>query len=112
MRETIVWELKGRTDATGDAILRSEPINPGQVLCIDLIAARNRDTANCVVEYAVEMAGRVSGLETEKMTTADYWYNYQHKVFVPSGYRVRLTFSDGGNNKRVEGFVYGYLQGA
>ncbi len=108
-KATVITELSGLSDASGDLTLKSKPGAPGQLLCVQLVAARNAETAACIAHIGVERAGLQLWLETLVLTTQARTYNFYHPIWIPSDYSVVVKFAAGGSGKLCSAVVMGYL---
>lgn len=108
-KRPFLFPLAGTSDASGDLTLKSRPLRPGEVLCVQLISVRNNDTNTVLATFGFERAALQVWLETVVMTTATYVYNYYKPVWVPSDYQVVVKFASAGNKKLCEAWLYGYL---
>jgi len=108
-KRPFLFPLAGTSNAAGNLTLKSRPLKPGEVLCVQLISVRNSDTDSCLATFGFERAGLQVWLETVTMTTKAYVYNYYKPVWVPSDYQVVVKFSAAGDSKLCEAWLYGYL---
>jgi hypothetical protein len=108
-KKPIVLPLAGTSNTDGDLTLKTRPMEPGKLLCVQLVSVLNDDTANCLAHIGFERAGLQVWVETILMSTATRTYNYYHPVWVPSDYRVVVKFEDAGDSKLCKAWVYGYL---
>ena len=110
-KHPIFIELSGVSDASGDLTLKSKPLDPGDLLCIQRVSVLNNDTASCVAKVGVEVSGRQSWLESVTMTTAGLVYApVKEPVWVLSDYQLVVVFSSAGNKKTCYAWGYGYLE--
>jgi len=108
-KKPIVLPLSGTSDTSGDLTLKTRPMEPGKLLCVQLVAAENDSTDNCRADIGLERAGLQVWLETLILTSSPRIYPYYHPVWVPSDYRVVVKFSSAGSKKVCNAWVYGYL---
>ncbi|MDP2323458.1 MAG: hypothetical protein Q8N51_05455 [Gammaproteobacteria bacterium] len=108
-KSPIVTELSGLSNSSGDLTLKTRPGEPGQLLCIELVAARNTTTDATLVHVGVERAGLQLWLETLVLTTHGRTYNYYHPLWIPSDYSVGVKFASAGSGTVCSAVVMGYL---
>lgn len=109
-KSPIVTELSGLTDSSGDLTLKTRPGEPGRLLCVELVAARNATTdTTCIAHVGIERAGLQLWLETIALPTHGRTYTYYHPIWIPSDYSVVVKFVLGGNGNLCSALVLGYL---
>jgi hypothetical protein len=109
-KRPLVTELSGLTDSSGDLTLKTKPGEPGQLLCIQLVAVRNATTDTTPLAHiGIERAGLQLWLETLALATHARTYNYYHPVWIPSDYSVVVKFASGGSGILCSALVLGYL---
>jgi hypothetical protein len=109
-KRPVVTELSGLSDASGDLTLKTKPGEPGQLLCVELVAVRNATTdTTCLAHIGIERAGLQLWLETLVLTTHARTYNYYHTIWIPSDYSVVVKFATAGSGILCSALVLGYL---
>lgn len=108
-KSSIVTELSGLSDSSGNLTLKTKPGSPGRLLCIELVAARNTTTDATLAHVGIERAGLQLWLETLVLTTHERTYNYYHPIWIPSDYSVVIKFASAGSGTICSAVVMGYL---
>lgn len=110
-RHPIFIELSGVSDSSGNLTLKSKPLDPGDLLCIQRVSVLNNTTASCVAKAGVEVSGRQSWFESITMTTAGLVYAaVKEPVWVLSDYQLVVVFSSAGSAVACYAWGYGYLE--
>jgi len=110
MRQPIVLEISGTTDASGNATLRSNPLRRSGILALQWASFYSASTANAVATLSVEIDGYRYRIYSGVCATAGLAYGIELNVFVPADAVVRLDVSAGGNTQPFVAVVFGYLQ--
>jgi hypothetical protein len=108
-KNTLLLELFDTSDASGDVVINSNPLQRGKTLCIQRVTVLSNDTDNVVAHVALKTPTGTIGLVTIAMASKTYYYTEKINVWVPSETRVQVTFDAAGNAKPVYAWVYGYL---
>ena len=108
-RETVMLEVDGTCDASGDLTIDANRLTPNKLFCVQLIALLSPVTASAICKVGMVKGAAERWLESVTCTTAGLVYNYHHSVWIPSDWQLRLVWSDGGNKQRLQAWVYGYL---
>ena len=106
----IFIELSGVSNSGGTLTLKSKPMEPGDLLCIQRVSVLNDDTDSCIAKVGVEAFGRQSWFESITMTTAGLVYAMKDPVWVPSDYQLLIVYSAAGAGKVCKAWGYGYLE--
>lgn len=109
-KHPILIEMAGVCTAAGALTLKSEPLKPGDLLCVQRVAVLNNDTAATIAKIGFERAGLQVWLESITMTTAGLVYALKEPIWVLSDYRLVVVFSTAGVSKTCYVWGYGYLE--
>jgi len=104
-----IAELSGLSNSSGDLTLKTRPGETGQLLCIELVAARNDTTDATLAHVGIERAGLQLWLETLVLTTHARTYNYSTSIWIPSDYSVVVKFASAGSGTLCSVVILGYL---
>ena len=109
-KHPILIEMAGVSSAAGALTLKSEPLKPGDLLCVQLVSVSNAITDHCLAKIGLERAGLQVWLETLHLVDAGRIYNYYKPVWVTSEHQLVVVFSEAGDGKACSVWGYGYLE--
>jgi len=111
-RQTVMLEIDGVADASGDLTIDANPLRTGKLFCVQLVSVLSPAKGKVDVDIRLVRGSTVRGLGHIYITTEDMTYTFPHTVWIPSDWTLRLVWSGSGDGRRCQAWVYGYLMEA
>lgn len=111
-RRTVMLELDGVCDASGNLTIDANRLEPGKLFCIQLVSVLSPTKGKVDVDIRLVRGVAVRGLGHIYITDEDKTYTFGKTVWVLSDWTLRLVWSGSGDGRRCQAWVYGYLMEA
>jgi len=109
-RQTVIYDLGGTTDSSGECTLRLNRLRPGQLLCVQCVAIRHDDTKEIEALIGIDRAALTYEVHTIETSTRGVTYSWKGPIWVESDCQLTVAFTGCGASQPVYAWVYGYLQ--
>jgi len=84
----LITSLKREATSTDTFTAKTQRLNPGDVIELCGVGARNANSANKVVDMGVIRGSKVFYMHSVTLTTAGIWYFTKFNIKIPSDYQI------------------------
>lgn len=109
-KQPVLYDLTGTANASGACTLRSNRLKRGQMLCIQIVAARQNDNNNVQARIGIDRAGSFYEINTLFCQSQGRTYTFVADVYLESDCQLRIDFTGAGSAGVCRAWMYGYLQ--